>query len=250
MRILIADDEPLARERLGRLLQEIGPPWRLAAEVADGPAVLRRCAQGDIDLVLLDIRMPGLDGMQVAAQLRQLQPAPVVIFTTAYPERALDAFERQALDYLLKPIRRERLQQALDRAQALSRVQLRSLQQAKDRPTDAICVRLRGELLRIEIDDVYFFRAEDKYVLVRHRDGEALLEDSLKTLEQRFGGRFLRIHRNALVNLSYLIGLKKDPAGYPCAALKGCDACLEISRRLLPQVRDWLRGRGQMTDDR
>ncbi|MBF0255424.1 MAG: response regulator transcription factor [Gammaproteobacteria bacterium] len=246
MRILIADDEPLARARLASLVAEIGPPWELVAELADGEAVLRRCGEGDIDLVLLDIRMPGLDGISAAARLQQLETPPVVIFTTAYSERALDAFDQQASDYLLKPIRKERLQKSLDRALGLSRVQRQSLQLAP-LPVlpvleDAVCVRLRGELLRIELADIYFFRAEDKYVVVRHRGGEALLEDSLKVLEQRFGQGFLRIHRNALVNLAFLAGLKKDRAGHPCALLKECDQCLEVSRRLLPNVRQWLKG--------
>ncbi len=241
MRVLIADDEPLARARLCSLIEEIGSPWQVAGEVADGEAVLQRCQAGDIDLVLLDIRMPGMDGMRAALALRDLDPAPVVIFTTAYTERALDAFERHAADYLLKPIRKERLRKALDHARSLSRVQQKSLQPGSSTPAEAICVRLRGELLRIDLADIYYFRAEDKYVVVRHRGGEALLEESLKTLEQRHGAHFLRIHRNALVNSSYLVGLKKDPSGHPCAAIKGCDECLEISRRLLPQVREWLK---------
>jgi two-component system response regulator AlgR len=243
MRILIADDEPLARGRLRALIAEIGPPWEVVDEVADGGEVVRRCERGDVDLVLLDIRMPGMDGMAAAARLLRLPQAPVVIFTTAYSESALDAFDQQALDYLLKPVRKQRLEKALDKAGSLSRVQRKVLEEAGgESGGEAVCVRLRGELLRIPLTEVFFFRAEDKYVLVRHRGGEALLEESLKSLEQRYAQGFLRIHRNALVNVSYISALKVDGDGHPCVLLRGCDQCLEVSRRLLPAVRHWVKG--------
>lgn len=241
MRILIADDEPLARARLRALIEEIGPPWQVVAEAADGASVLNRCAAGDLDLVLLDIRMPGLDGMAAAARLKQLAQPPVVIFITAYADGALDAFDQQAVDYLLKPVRRQRLEKALEKARGLSRVQIKALEARRPEPGQpGICVRQRGELHRIPLEEVLFFRAEDKYVVVRHRHGEALLEDSLKALEQRYAERFLRVHRNALINLDYLQALRRDAEGRPCVSLRGCDQCLEVSRRLLPALRQRL----------
>lgn len=244
MRILIADDEPLARERLAALVTEIGAPWQLVGEVADGLALLDRCTQGDVDLVLLDIRMPGLDGMTAAARLQQLDTPPVVIFTTAYGERALEAFERQALDYLLKPIRVERLRKALDKALGLSRVQAKHLTQSQPQapqPTEpaAINVWVRNEQLHILLSEVRYFRAEDKYILVSHQRGEALLDDSLKNLEESYPS-LLRIHRNTLLNPSYLRGIKRLPAGGFCALLRDSNEYLEISRRHLPAVRQWL----------
>lgn len=241
MRILIADDEPLARQRLLSLVAEIGTPWQLVGEVGDGLALLERCSQGDVDLVLLDIRMPGLDGMAAAQRLQQLENPPVVIFTTAYSEQALEAFERQALDYLLKPIRLERLKQALDKALALSRVQQKTLasQPQESEKPQAIRVKIGNELMNWLLEEVLFFRAEDKYILVRHLQGEALIEDSLRNLEQAYPG-FLRIHRNTLLNPLHLRGIKRQQNGQFCALLKDAEDCPEISRRHLPAVRQWL----------
>lgn len=245
MRVLIADDEPLARQRLAALLQEIGPPWQLVAEVSDGLALLERCKLGDVDLVLLDIRMPGLDGMAAAAKLRQAKAPPVVVFTTAYSERALEAFEQQALDYLLKPIRVERLKQALEKVLRLSRVHKRLIEEQGAQSTEmphqqtAISARVRNEIIQIPLDEVLYFRAEDKYILVRHLAGEAIIEDSLKRLEPLCPA-FVRIHRNSLLNPVYLRGIKRQANGQYCVLLKQSDECLEISRRHLPEVRQRL----------
>lgn len=242
MRILIADDEPLARQRLQGLVTEIGAPWQLVGEVADGLAVIERCSQGDVDLVLLDIRMPGLDGMAAAQRLQQFKAPPVIIFTTAYSEQALEAFERQALDYLLKPIRLERLRQALDKALALSRVQQKTLiRQTEDSQQQTIRVKIGNELVSWSLDEVLFFRAEDKYILVRHLQGEAIIEGSLKHLEQAHPD-FVRIHRNSLLNPWYLRGIKRLANGQFCALLKDAEECLEISRRHLPAIRHLLDG--------
>jgi two-component system response regulator AlgR len=243
MKILIADDEPLARERLRVLVSDIGPPWQVVAEAGDGKRTLERCLAGDIDLVLLDIRMPGTDGLAVANGLLDMDRPPAVIFTTAFSENALDAFDRQAVDYLLKPIRRERLEQALTKASGLSRVQLQALQEGSsdDLATDNLCVQYRGEMERIQLDEIIYFRAESKYVVVRRREGEVLSEESLKVLEQRFSGKFLRIHRKALINQNYLLGIHKDSEGVYFAELNYCDEQFEISRRHLPAVRKWLK---------
>ena len=245
MNILIADDEPLARERLRSLVTEIGSPWTVVDEVSDGRRVLERCGKGDVDLVLLDIRMPDMDGLEAASRLLDLDQPPAVIFTTAYSECALDAFDYHAVDYLLKPIRRDRLEQALERTGSLSRIQLKSLTERRSRElaSQSICVRFRGELQRIEAERILFFRAESKYVTVFHRDGESLVEESLKSLEQRFADIFIRIHRNALVNVDYLAALRKDSEGQYCVELRDSEHCIEVSRRHLAAVRQWLRGK-------
>ncbi len=244
MNILIADDEPLARERMRALLHEIGQPWTVLDEVADGQAVIDRCHRGDIDMVVLDIRMPGMDGLEAASALLEMDRPPAVIFTTAYSECALQAFDHHAVDYLLKPVRRVRLERALSRAQNLSRVQLKALTESRSRElaSQSVCVRFRGELQRIEIAQVHFLRAESKYVLVRHDRGESLLEESLKSLERRFPDHFIRIHRNALINLDYLAGLRREAGGQYCAELRDSEECLEVSRRHLAAVRQWLKG--------
>ena len=244
MKILIADDEPLARARLRSLLADLGMGDSVLGEASDGREAVERCRKGEIDLVLLDIRMPGMDGMAAARALLDLDRPPAVIITTAYSECALDAFDYHAVDYLLKPVRLERLQQALAKAKSLSRVQLQAIEERRERELagQSVCVRFRGELHRIEMDQILFLRAESKYVVVYYRDGEALLEESLRSLEQRFSGRFMRIHRNALINLDYLAGLKREGEANPCVELRGLDECLEVSRRHLPAVRQWMKG--------
>ncbi len=244
MKILIVDDEAPARAHLRRLVEEIGPPAEVAGEAADGKEALAFCANNEVDVLLLDIRMPGKDGLAVAAKLAEGETPPAVIFTTAYDEHALQAFDRDAIDYLLKPVRRKRLEKALGRVAALTRPQLQALQKLRgEEGPEYIAVSYRGGLQRIAVTDILFFRAEQKYVVARHIEGEALLEESLKSLEERFGGRFLRIHRNALVSREQVTGLVKEPDGRCLITLAGLDERLEVSRRHLPEVRRFLKER-------
>ncbi len=240
MKVLIADDEAPARERLRRLIDEIGSPWEVAAEAADGAQALRLCGQIPIDVALLDVRMPGTDGLACATALGNLGTPPAVIFVTAYEEHALAAFDANAVDYLLKPIRRERLERALQRAQRLTHAQLTALG-AQGEEQEHLVVTYRGGMQRIPVDGVLYLRAEQKYVVARHAGGEALLEDSLRSLEERFGARFLRIHRNALVARDAVVGLARDPEGNTFVCLRGTDERLEVSRRHLPELRAWVR---------
>ena len=242
MKILIADDEKLARERLAQLLAEIGPPYTIVGQAGSGEEALKLCSALGVDLVLMDIRMPGMGGLEAAARLMALDPAPAVVFATAYDEYALEAFDKNAVDYLLKPVRRERLEAALQRAQALSRVQLQVLDGLHAGQETYVYSNFRGGILRIPVDEIYFFRAEQKYVVARHPGGEALLEDSLITLEEQVGDGFLRIHRNALVAKRCITALEKRPDGHFQVCFKDINDRLEISRRHLPEVRRWLKG--------
>ena len=169
-----------------------------------------------------------------------------MIFTTAYDAHALAAFEANAVDYLLKPIRRERLAAALAKARSLTRVQLSDIAATMpgSGPRSHVSATLHGNLRLVPVGDVRFFRAEHKYVTARFPDGELVLDESLSALEQEFGTRFLRVHRNALVALDHVRGLERDARGYHCVSFDGVDDKVEVSRRMLAQVRKVLRAPG------
>ncbi len=237
MKCLVVDDELLARQRLVRLLDAL-EECDVCGEAGNGEQTLQEVQQLQPDLVLLDIRMPGMDGMETARHLAQLENPPAVVFTTAYGDHALEAFETQAVDYLLKPIHPERLQQALEKARRLSQAQLQELQQAKVGGSRThLCARSRGNLELIPLTEVLYLQADNKYVTVRSRNLQILIEESLKSLEEEFAGCFLRIHRNALVAVAAICGLEKDAEGHCCVVLDGVDERLEVSRRMLPDVR-------------
>jgi two-component system response regulator AlgR len=233
-RILIVDDEAPARDRLKRLLRDLDGV-EVAGEAADGKAALAATAELQPDLLLLDIRMPGMDGMAVAHQLAALPKPPQVIFTTAYSEHALEAFEAQAIDYLVKPVRRERLEQALQRLEKLSPTTTEAA--AEDQGPAHLTVKKHGKLELLSIDEILYFQADNKYVSAYLANREELLEESLKQLEELLGERVVRIHRNALVLRSALIGMEKDGAGVQHVTLREIGRGPEISRRLVPEVR-------------
>jgi two-component system response regulator AlgR len=242
VKILIADDEGHARQRLRALLQEIDPGIEVVGEAANGIEALRECEQRQADLVLMDIRMPGMDGLEAAAELAGRQAPPAVVFVTAYDEHALAAFERNAVDYLLKPIRRRQLEKALAKAAVLTRPQLLALQALQKDETVYVSGSQRGGIVRIALDDVFYFMADQKYVTACHAGGEALLEESLKSLEERFGSRLLRVHRNALIVRQRLQGLKRLPDGRCLVSVAGSGQPLEVSRRHIAEVRRLLKG--------
>jgi two-component system response regulator AlgR len=243
MKVLIVDDEAPARERLKRLIQDIGG-HEIAGEAANGMEAVQIFNRTQPEIVLLDIRMPVMDGIEAAQHLSNHDSPPAVIFTTAYGDHALQAFETHAVDYLLKPIRRERLDEALQAAQRTTRAQAVNIaEQTQSEGRSHICVRQRGNLELIAIGDIQFFYAEHKYVTLKHRDGEALIEESLISLEKEFGERFLRIHRNCLVSVDQLHGLDKLPDGTHRVQLTGSEDSLEVSRRHLSTVRKILRGK-------
>ena len=241
MRVLIADDEPLARERLRDLLAE-QPGIELVAEAGDGREALHACATHHPDLVLLDIAMPGIDGLETARHLAAFEPRPAVVFCTAYDAHALSAFEAAAIDYLVKPVRPERLAAALERARtfAAGRTGNGGMEGAAtpDQRRTHLCARLRGSLRLIPVEDVHYLQAEEKYVVVHHARGEDLIEESLKSLEDEFGERFVRIHRNCLVARHEIIELKRATDGHVQAILRHGKQPLEVSRRCVSTLRD------------
>jgi two-component system response regulator AlgR len=239
VKVVIADDEPLARERLRMLLAE-QPGVELVAEAGDGREALHACAEHSPDVVLLDIAMPGIDGLEAARHLAAFEPRPAVVFCTAYDAHALSAFDAAAVDYLVKPVRPERLHAALERARTFTAGRDRN---ASDGDTPGkrrthLCARLRGSLRLIPIEDVHYLQAEEKYVVVHHARGEDLIEESLKSLEEEFGDRFLRIHRNCLVARHEILELKRGTDGRVHAMLRHGKTPLEVSRRCVAQLRD------------
>lgn len=244
MKILIVDDEAPARGRLATLVRAVGG-HEVVGEAASGAEALRCCDRCQPEIVLMDIRMPGMDGLEAAAQLSHFDQPPAVIFVTAYGDHALAAFESAAIDYLVKPVRRERLATALAKARRVNRAQLEALQLPSEvlGRQHILCRRRRG-VERVPIGSIHYFMADQKYVIVRHSDGEDLIEDSLRQLEEEFALRFVRIHRKVLVARVRLIGLEKRADGRCYAVLQDSEERLEISRRHLPHVRHLLRGAG------
>ncbi len=240
--MLIVDDEAPARERLRSLLAEIGD-FDMAGEAAHGEQALRLAVDLSPDVVLLDVRMPGMDGIEAARQLNSLVEPPAVIFTTAYDEYAVNAFDAQAVGYLLKPIRKEKLAAALAQAGRLTRPQLQRIAAAADAPPKRthIAARHREGLRLIPIEDIQFFFAEQKYTTVRHVKGEDLIEDSLRSLEEEFGAAVVRIHRNALVSVRFLEGIERNAEGQYFVKLRGCPAPLQVSRRMAGELRERFR---------
>jgi two-component system response regulator AlgR len=234
---MVVDDEAPARERLLRLLARLEMVSG-SSEAADGQQALQRQAEHPVEVVLLDIRMPGMDGLATARALSALLNPPVVIFTTAFGEHALEAFEAQAMDYLLKPVRLERLQQALERAARLLTARP---------PAPQLSVRRHGELHLLPLDEVLYFQADHKYVTAYRAGREDLLEESLKQLEEAWPERLLRVHRNALVAIQALAGLEKQADGSWRVCLHGIEQGPEVSRRHLPELRRLLRAGGERT---
>ncbi|KFL37533.1 LytR/AlgR family response regulator transcription factor [Arenimonas donghaensis] len=242
MKLLIADDEPLARERLSALVAEIGG-HEVVGQAGNGREAVEQAEALRADIVLLDISMPVMDGLEAAQHLSGLRPPPAVVFCTAYDQHALAAFEAAAVDYLVKPVRRERLAEALERARRhRSAQQLPGLgDEASKRQRSHLSARLRGSLRLIPVDEIRFLQAEEKYVVVHHARGEDLIEESLKSLETEFGERFIRIHRNCLVAADEFAELRRGADGQVRAILRNDEAALEVSRRCLPTLRDKLK---------
>ncbi|MGH8278052.1 MAG: LytR/AlgR family response regulator transcription factor [Gammaproteobacteria bacterium] len=244
MKVLVVDDEAPARARLKELLAGI-PGCEVVGEAANGREALQLWESRQPDALLLDIRMPVMDGLEAARHLAALENPPVVIFTTAYDEFAVDAFDTHAIAYLLKPVRQERLAEALGRAGRLNRVQLTQVAAGGKTPNvrQYISARLRERLHVVPVDQVQCFLAEQKYVTVYHTEGELLIDEALKDLETEFSAGFMRVHRNALVALRHVQSLDKGEDGKFFIRLKGREQRVEVSRRLAAEVRARLRGK-------
>ena len=240
LKVLVVDDEPPARERLRSLLAEIAEV-EVIGEAVSGREALTHTHDLAPDVVLLDVRMPGMDGLEVARHLNVLEEPPAVIFTTAYDQYAVEAFEAQAVGYLLKPVRKEQLAASLARAGRLTRVQLQRLAAAGETRRSHIAARRREGVRLIPLQEVQYFLADQKYTTVRHLGGEDLIEDSLRLLESEFGAAFVRIHRNALVGVKHLERIDRNAEGQYFVHLRGCEAPLQVSRRMAAELKERFR---------
>ena len=237
LKVVIADDETPARSRVRDLLEDCASsfPIELVGEAANGKELLALLEKTSADVVLLDIRMPEMDGLEAAQHMRKLPDAPSVIFTTAYDDYALKAFELHAVDYLVKPIRLRRLHDALSRARAITPLRLDVLNRIAPEPRKHLSVQERGKVMLIAVSDIRYLRAELKYVTVRTATREHLVEESLSRLEQEFADQFVRIHRSCLVAKAYIIGFEKEAAEAGesrwAVMLNGMEEKLPVSRR-------------------
>ena len=231
--ILIVDDEQPARDRLRRLVDAL-PGFEIAGEAASSADALLRIRELGPDILLLDISMPGMDGMSLARVLQEGDSSPAVVFCTAYQDQALSAFEVEAVDYLVKPVRAERLETALDKVRRYLG------QDDAAGPEHFLRSTVGGKVELTPIGQVICLLAEDKYTTVIHEQGETVIDDSLTVLEQRFPSLFFRVHRNALVSLRHLRGLERTSQGYTQALLTGTDRKPEVSRRNVAPLRKLL----------
>ena len=249
MDILIVDDELLARQRLMRMVEKIDG-FRVIAEADNAEDALVAITQQDPDIVLLDIRMPGRDGLSLAQDIAELEDAPAVIFCTAFDQYALDAFGTNAVGYLLKPVKAEQLLQVLEKATKLNKIQRSAAQRVATQITAApklenqrthIAAKTRRGVELIALDDVRYFLADQKYVTVFHRTGEHLLDETLKELEEEFGARFVRVHRNSLVSVKHIEALERNAQGQYHIRLADTDLRPVISRRHVSNVKELLK---------
>ena len=244
LHILIVDDETLARQRLRTLLADCtAPAIGSVTEAAHATEAMERLQHGTVDVVLLDIHMPGMDGISFAQALAALPRPPAVVFVTAHAEHAVAAFELDAVDYLTKPVRLERLQQALQKTERTAHMG-RALQ--ADLAQGTLLIHDRGRTERIPLGEVLYFKAELKYVTVRTAARSYILDDSLSDLETRYAPRFMRIHRNALVARRAVRALEKhydaDEGEGWAVRLDGLSELLMVSRRQVAAVRDAISG--------
>ncbi len=235
MKILIVDDEPLAQQRLKQLILnfEFVDSIRLAN---NGLQAIEACQKNKPDVVLMDIRMPGIDGLEAAQHISKIEEAPAIIFTTAYDEYALEAFNVHAVDYLLKPVREKDLKTALEKACSLNQAQISAVKSQQSGRKN-ITAKISGNIQLVPIENIIYFQAELKYVTVKHINGETIIEDTLKELQNEFAENFVRIHRNAIVAKKFITGVHRDAKGHSFVVLQNDEKHLEISRRHLSEVK-------------
>lgn len=244
MDILIVDDEALARQRLLRMVEKI-EGFCVIAEADNAEDALVAITQHDPDIVLLDIRMPGRDGLSLAQDIAELEDSPAVIFCTAFDQYALDAFGTNAVGYLLKPVKAEQLLQVLEKAQKLNKIQRVAAQKTTESKVENqrthITAKTRRGVELIPLDDVRYFLADHKYVTVYHRLGEHLLDETLKELEEEFSARFVRVHRNSLVSVKHIEALERNAQGQYQVRLADTDLRPVISRRHVSDLKELLK---------
>jgi len=243
LRIFIADDEAPARERLRELLGDIAAelPTEVVGEARHGLEALERIPASGAQVLLLDIQMPGMDGLEVARHLAALERSPTVVFVTAHDRHAVEAFELNALDYLLKPVAAARLAAALRKAAGGAAAGREQLARAAERARAYLSVAERNRIVLVPVRDIVFLRAEQKYVTLRTREREHLIEESLIALEREFAERFVRIHRNCLVARAAVRGFEKTGEGEEAGwqvVLEGIAERLPVSRRQWPLLRE------------
>ncbi|HSH55090.1 MAG TPA: LytTR family DNA-binding domain-containing protein [Methylotenera sp.] len=243
LKLLIADDEAPARNRLRELLADIAHV-SVVADAKNGKEALDLANDHQPDIVLLDIRMPSMDGIEAAQHLQKMTKPPAIIFATAFDSYAMQAFDINAVDYLLKPIRFERLQTAINKARALLPKQLEALASLNPHRSH-LSITERGRILLVPINEIIYLRAELKYITVRTATREYLLEESLSHLEQEFGNMFIRLHRNCLVANAYILGFEKrcgdngdNGEKQWVALLKDIPETISVSRRQQHLVRE------------
>jgi len=240
IKVFIADDEEPARERLKELLGDIAAelPTSVVGEARNGLETLERLPDSGAELLLLDIQMPGMAGLEVARHLASLPEPPTVVFVTAHDRHAVEAFELNALDYL-KPVRAERLAAALKKASVPNREQLAK---AAQNAREYISVSERNRIVLVPVREIIFLRAEQKYVTLRTRNREHLIEEPLVSLEREFAASFVRIHRNCLVARAAIRGFERGADGddepHWVVVLDGLEEKLPVSRRQWPALRE------------
>ena len=245
LRLFVADDEPPARERLRELLGDIRGecPTEIVGEASNGLEVLERLPASEADVLLLDINMPGMSGLEVARHLSPLESGPAVVFVTAHDAHALEAFDLNALDYLLKPVRASRLAAALRKAQGAGPPARASLERAHSGPRAHFSIVERNRIQLVPLASVVYFKAELKYVTLRTREREHIIEESLVSLEKEFADAFVRIHRNCLVARAAIVGFERaagstEDESHWEVLLEGVPERLPVSRRQWAEVRD------------
>lgn len=244
LRILIVDDEAPARVRLRDVLADCASEvaFEVVGEAANGRAALDLLNATTVDLVLLDIRMPEMDGIELAQHIQKLSEPPAIVFTTAYDVYAIRAFELHAVDYLLKPIRAARLLETMKRVRSISAVSVESLREMSERAPAFLSAHERGRIHLIPIEDVIYLKAELKYVTVRTAQREYVIEDALARLEQEYTERFVRVHRNCLIARNAIRGFERtrvEGESSWLVLLNGCDERLPVSRRQYHIVREF-----------
>lgn len=237
MHIIIVDDEPLARMRLKRLLETHDNVTKID-EAANADQALKLTLETDPDILFMDIRMPGKDGISIAKQISALDDPPAIIFCTAYDKYAVDAFETVAAGYILKPVSEEKLAAAIDKAARLTKIQRQAIDPIKAKVgRQHITSQTHKGIEMIPLESVICFMADNKYVSAIHANGETVLDDTLKELEAEFTQDYIRVHRKTLVRINAIVGLEKDDDGVSCLTLKNCTHKPQVSRRHLAQIK-------------